>query len=232
VALVIMALVTSMTSGYFIRFFMPKGNNNVTEPNGFIILGDNEITHLIAKYLTEKRIPVLITDPDKKKIIPKYDFTVYQGDILDKKVLEQLDLSRYGYFLAMSENDVMNEKACKLFATELDEEHSLRLISKPEWQSASVSLPQNLLFRAIHWNFTSLERASKMENIKIIALDFESTEKMERFIVLHNKRQRIIPLFVRTSKQQFQPISSYPIQVKEGSSLVYIEIPEQPKIKK
>jgi Kef-type K+ transport system membrane component KefB len=232
VALVVMALVTSMTSGYFIRFFMPKGNTNITEPNGFIILGDNEITHLIAKYLTEKRIPVLVTDPDKKKIIPKYDFTVYQGDILDKKVLEQLDLSRYGYFLAMSENDVMNEKACKLFATELDEEHSLRLISKPEWQSASVSLPQNLLFRAIHWNFTSLERASKMENIKIIALDFESTEKMERFIVLHNKRQRIIPLFVRTSKQQFQPISSYPIQVKEGSSLVYIEIPEQPKIKK
>lgn len=226
VALVIMALVTSMTSGYFIRYFMPKGSEGITEPNGFIILGDNEITHLIAKYLTEKKVPVLITDPDKKKIIPKYDFSVYQGDILDKKVLEQLDLSRYGYFLAMSENDVMNEKACKLFGAELDDEHSLRLISKAEWQSASVSLPQNLLFRAIHWNFTSLERAAKMNNIKIIDLDFETTEKMEKFIALHNKRQRIVPIFVRQGKTDYQPISSYPIKLSEGSRLIYIEIPE------
>jgi|GEM_PF-467465 len=226
VALVIMALLTSMTSGYFIRYFIPKGSENVSEPAGFIILGDNEITHTIAKFLIEKKIPVLITDPDKKKIIPKYDFTVYQGDILDKKVLEQLDLSRYGYFLAMSENDQLNEKACKLFAEELDETHSLRLISKPEWQSASVSLPQNLLFRAIHWNFSTLDRTVKLKNIKIIDLDFENAEKMERFIALHNKRQRIVPIFVQKTKQHYIPISSYPLEIQPGARLIYLEIPE------
>jgi hypothetical protein len=231
VALVVMAIVTSMTSGYFIRYFIPKGSEGTAEPNGFIILGDNDISHMIAKYLVEKRIPVLITDPDKKKIIPKHDFTVYQGDILEPRVLEQLDLSRYGYFIALSENDEANIKACKLFAAEFDEGHSLRLISKAEWQSASVSLPQNLLFRAIHWNYNSLERASRMNNIKIIDLDFESAEKMEKFIALHNRRQRIVPLFIRQGKGDYQPISSYPIKLHEGSRLIYIEIPEPIKAK-
>ncbi len=226
VALVIMALVTSMTSGYFIRFFMPKGSESFAEPFGVIILGNNEITHMLAKFLTEKKIPILITDPDKKKIVSKSDFPIFQGDILDKKVLEQLDLSRYGYFIAMSENDDLNQKACKLFAEELDEEHSLRLISKSEWQSASVSLPQNLLFRAIHWNFSTLQRVVRLNNVKIIDLDFETSEKMEKFIALHNKRQRIIPLFIRKGKQQYEPISSYPIQIHENSRLIYIEVPE------
>lgn len=233
VALVVMALVTSMTSGYFIRYFMPKGTESVSEPHGFILLGDNEISYTLAKFLMDKKIPVLITDPDKKKIMPKYDCAVYQGNILENKAHEQLDLSRYGYFLALSENDAVNEQARKLFADELlDEQHSLRIISKAEWQSASVSLPNFLLFRAIHWNFATLERTVKLANSKIIELDFENTEKMERFIALHNKRQRIVPLLIRQGRGAYEPISSYPIKLHEGSRLIYIEIPEPIKAPK
>jgi Kef-type K+ transport system membrane component KefB len=232
VALVIMSIITSMTSGYLIKTFIPQDTIGMSEPNGFVILGDNEIAHTIAKFLVENKVPVLIADPDKKKIVPKYDFEVYQGNFLEQHALEKLDLSRYGYFLALSENDEANIKVCKLFATEFDEEHSLRLISKAEWQSASLALPQNLLFRATHWNFTSLERTVKMPDIKIIDLDFEVVDRMEVFIALHNRRQRIVPLFIKQGKAEFHPISSYPIKLIKGARLIYLEVPDTSKAAK
>lgn len=227
VALVVMALVTSMTSGYFIRYFLPKGTESVSEPNGFILVGDNEISYSIAKFLGEKKIPVLITDPDKKKVTGKVDCAVYQGDILENKAHEQLDLSRYGYFMGLSENDAINEKARRLFSEELmDEQHTFRIISRAEWQSASVSLPNYLLFRAIHWNYANLERAVQLQNSKIIELQFENMEKLERFIALHNKRQRIVPLFIKMGKGVYEPISSYEFKSNENVKLIYLEISE------
>jgi Kef-type K+ transport system membrane component KefB len=225
VALVVMAIVTSMSSGYLIRYFLPKNYANTATQQGFILLGDNEITHFLAKYLTDKKVPILIADTAKKINLNKYDWAIFNGNVLDKGVIERLDLSRYGCFLALTEDDELNEKACKIFEQEVGEGKTFRLITKKESKSASLSLAQNILFRGIHWNFGGLQKIIKKNHLSITKISFDSEEKLDKFIAFNNHRKQIIPLFVQKDKQLFEPISSFPLQIKEGNFLIYVDIP-------
>jgi hypothetical protein len=225
IALVVMSLITSMLSGYMIRYFLPKDFVGSSAPQGYILLGDNEISQFLAKYLTDKKIPVLIVDTSKKINLNKYDWAVFNGNVLDKGVIERLDLSRYGYFLALSEEDELNEKACVVFEQEVGEDKVFRLITKKESKSASLSLAKNLLFRGIHWNFAGLDKIIRRNHLEITKISFDSEEKLDKFIAFNNHRKQIIPLFVQKDKQLFEPISSFPLQIKEGNFLIYVDIP-------
>jgi Kef-type K+ transport system membrane component KefB len=224
VALVVMALITSLSSGYLIRMFLPENIQKNNLPSGFIIMGDNPLGHYIAKYLIAQKISVLITDPSKDKLSQtKSDLLTYQGNILDKGVVERLDLSRYSNFLALSEDDDLNAKACKIFEHQFGEDRVFRLISKKESHSSSLSLPENILFRGTHWHYSTIQRIiAKTPALSYIP--FDTDESLNKFISFSNNRKRIIPLFIKRKNKQLEPLCSHPTNVQPGDNLVYIDL--------
>ncbi len=227
VALVVMAVVTSISAGYMMRFFLSEKLQQNNEPTGVIILGDNPVGLFFAQYFTKQRIPVLLTDEAKLRHIPKDELIhpVYQGNILEKKTIDMLDLGRYGQFLALSDDDEVNVKACKLFEYELGEKHAFRLISKKEAQSASLSLPENILFRSVNWHFSALQKIlfNSPEIDKILV---DNAENTERFIAFSNKQKRMVPLFIEhPDSHLFEPVSSQPdLPIKSGDTLHFIDL--------
>lgn len=224
VALVVMAIVTSISSGYLIRLFLPENHETNNEPNGVIIMGDNPLGHYIAKYLNSQKISVLITDPSKNRLANgKSDLTSFQGNILDKSVYERLDLGRYGKFLALSEDDDINLKACKTFSHLFGDDKVFRLITKKESHSASLSLDENILFRGVHWHYLSLHRII-IKNPLISHISFDTEDSLNKFIAFSNNRKRIIPLFIQHKAKDLDPVSSYAVSIKEGATLIYIDL--------
>jgi Kef-type K+ transport system membrane component KefB len=224
VALVIMAIVTSISSGYLIRLFLPDNLESDNEPNGVIIMGDNPLGHYIAKYLNAQKISVLITDPSKTRLANgKTDLTSFQGNILDKSVYERLDLSRYSKFLALSDDDDINLKACKTFSHLFGDNKVFRLITRKESHSASLSLDENILFRGVHWQYSSLQRIIT-KNPVISHISFDNEESLNKFIAFSNNKKRIIPLFIQHKGKGLEPVSSYAANIQDGDTLIYIDL--------
>jgi Trk K+ transport system NAD-binding subunit len=229
VALVIMALLTSMSSGYFMKILLPKDIIVSNEPEGVVVMGDNALGMFVARYLSNQKIPVLLVDSSKDKLgISKIDNIPFQANILKKGVIERLDLSRYGMFIAISENDDENEKGCKIFHQEFGENHVFRLITKKESQSSIFSLPENILFRGLHWHFGAIEKIiTKNDEIQISEISFDSEASLNKFISFNNNKKQIIPLFIRKGKRKIIPISSQALSIEAGNKLLYIDIPKQ-----
>jgi Kef-type K+ transport system membrane component KefB len=230
VALVIMAIITSMSAGYFIRLFMPKSNLSQEKSSGFVILGDNDVANYFINFLQERKIPVLIADPNKKRPASRGELAVFHGDVTDRRVLEQLDLSRYSCMLALSENDEVNKKASDSFEAEFGKGFAFRLISKEESKSASLALSENILFRASHWTYQSVEKILKQDDLKLIDLKFDKPQTLDRFITFSNKKKTVLPLLIVKGKL-YEPVSSFPIDIDANGVLLYIETPEQESAK-
>jgi len=239
VALVLMALTTSMASGYLVKYLMRsimprkragsngKENAEDNEPNGIILYGGNLLSYFIAKYLQEQKIPVLIVDPVKENlaIAKQENISYYEGDLLDENDFKTLDLSAYGQICALTDNPDLNVAVSKIFAKEFGENKVFRLISKKEAQSASLALPKNLLFRG-YWYFNYLKRLIKKEPaIRQIRMDSE--EGLNNFIYINKKR--IVPLLIHRPNRRVEPISSYPMQVNDGDILVYFDVKKEEK---
>ena len=229
VALVVMALLTSMSSGYLMKILLPKDIITHNEPEGIVVMGDNEIGLFTARFLAHKKIPVLLVDSSKTKMgISKIDNLPFQANILKKGVIERLDLSRYGQFVALTENDEENESGCKIFAQEFGDAQAFRLISKKESQSASLSLPENILFRGIHWHYSAVEKIiKKNKDLEVNEISFDSEASLNKFITFNNNKKQIIPLFILQGKRKLKPVSSKQLEIEAGDKLLYIDIHRQ-----
>lgn len=236
VALVLMALSTSMMSGYVVKYLMksilPRKSKTKTngdevvkeeeEANGVIIYGGNEFSYFLAKYLNDEKIPILIVDNQKENLskAKNLSYPFYEGDLLDEKSFQELDLSSYGLFCAISDNADMNEAVAKSMAKEFGEKKTFRLISKKEAQSASLALPKNLLFRG-YWYYNYLRRLVRKSPV-IRQIRMNSEESLNNFIYLNKKR--VVPLLIHRPNRKVEPISSYSMQVNDGDILVYFDV--------
>jgi Kef-type K+ transport system membrane component KefB len=230
VALVLMALLTSLIGGQCLKWILPKRLRNQSISNGYIIFGNNEIGQWLAQFLMKKKIPVLLADPQKTKLTKSKIESVptYFGNLMDKRNLEKLDLSRYGKLLAVSEDEDLNEKVCDFFATEFGEQDVFRLISRKESKSSSLALPQNLLFRGMHWYYKYIAKMMKnKEKLAFQSIKFESDGELDRFITLHNQRRKVLPLFIIHGKDEIEPISSQKLNIKKGDELIYVDVPKE-----
>ncbi|TAF67876.1 MAG: cation:proton antiporter [Cytophagales bacterium] len=239
VALVVMALVTSVISGYMMKILLPKEYQN-NQTNGIIIFGNNSLSRFIGKYLqTQEKIPVLVTDFEssnsKKQEAQKNELSFYEGNITDKEVVEKLDLSRYNVLLALSENEKNNQKICNLFEYEFTGSRGYRLITKSEANivgaGEELADGKNILFRNPHWHYNNLEKVVEDSLLEIVKSDFESKEQLNKFLRFNLKLRTMIPLFIKR-KNSIEPVTSESLDIEKGDVLVYLDIKTPPKSRK
>lgn len=237
VALVIMALITSMTSGTLVKYLtrgrVPRkenGDNKVVnqvekDRIGVVFYGANELSYLIAKYLRDNKIPIMMLDPSKENLVEAKHLGIpaHSGNILESDLLETFDFSEYAKLCAVSNNNEDNLEIDKIFAEEFGENEVYRLISKKEAKSASLSLPKNLLFRG-YWYYNYIHRIlAKKPPLRQIRLETE--ESLNNFIFINKKR--IVPLLVHKPNKKIEFISSYHIAIDDGDILVYFDIDKE-----
>ncbi|HAI76188.1 MAG TPA: hypothetical protein DCM08_08060 [Microscillaceae bacterium] len=229
VALVVMALVTSMTSGYLIKLILPREQEFNNSAKGFIVMGDNALGSLIVKILASFKIPTLMADPTKPRInlSSKADLFIFHGNLLDKKSLEKIDLHRYSTFLAISADDQKNDKACKIFELEFGEENTFKLISARESLTASLALPisENNLFRGTHWQLPHIERKLTRKSAQEPCyLTIASEEELNTFLAHPKHRKSILPLFIKKGRRNLIPVASFNLPIEKGDELIYIDL--------
>lgn len=234
VALVIMALITSMTSGYLVKYMtgnmLPEKDNSKSSngkaaehSEGVVFYGANKLSYFIARYLRSQKIPVLLIDYNKDNLSEAKTMSIphYGGEI--ESVLDKLDFSDYSKFCSVTPDHDQNVLANDIFAEEFGEHSVYRLISKKEAQSASLALPKNLLFRG-YWYYNYLDRLiAKEPPIRQVRLDSE--ESLNNFIFINKKR--IVPLLIHKPNRKIEFISSYPTQINDGDILVYFDIDKE-----
>lgn len=232
VALVLMALTTSMTSGYLLKMFMNnwlprkrENSQNGHSGHGIIIFGVNELSLFIAYYLQKQKVKILMLDPEKKNLerLKHTEIKNYHINLDSPVILNKFDLSAYDTLCALGKNDKQNLRVTEIFEGEFDNDKIFRLISKKEAHSASLALPKSLLFRG-YWYYDYLCRQlDKQPPIRQIRLDSEDT--LNNFIFLNKKR--IVPLLVHKPNGIVIPVSSYRQDVEEGDILVYVDIDKE-----
>lgn len=191
------------------------------ESPGFLFVGANEAARFVAKYLYENNVPVLLADTAQNNLVEAegMGLRTYGGDILKENLWEEIDLTDMGQLLAFTSNTGINVLACKKFSNEFGEENNFRLISRREIEVIDIDKPKNLLFDgAIDFiNLVQLVR----EDPEIKEEPINTVDEYQAFV--RKKKDRIIPMFVRTEAGQFRVVSGYTLSFTKGDQLVYME---------
>ena len=191
------------------------------ESPGVLFIGANEAARFIAKYLYDRGVPVLMADTAHTNLVEAQAMGLpsYGGNILKENLWEEIDLTEVGQLYAMTSNTEINILACKKFENEFGEEKNLRLISRREVEVKDVDKPKNLLFNGTV-DFINLIQLVR-ESPKIEETPINSLADYEEF--MESKKNKIIPMFVRTDEGRFKVVSGFPLNFSKGDQLVYIE---------
>lgn len=86
-------------------------------PHGVMLLGANPLARLIALTLRAEGVRVVLVDADRSKIIKARGLGLWaeHGRVLSERVLNRLDLSDIGHFVALTSNDDTNTLAVAHF---------------------------------------------------------------------------------------------------------------------
>lgn len=191
------------------------------ESYGVLFIGANEAARFVAKYLQDNDVPVLLADTAHQNLIEaeKAGLPTYGGNLLKENLGEEVDLSDMGRLFAFTSNTEINVLACRKFVNEFGEESNFRLISRREVEVRDIDKPKNLLFNgAIDFiNLVQLVR----ENPQILEEPINSLTDYEDF--LEEKKNKIIPMFIKTTNGKLKVVSGYPLNIAKGDLLVYME---------
>lgn len=164
------------------------------EPRGILIAGANENGRIIASFLQDQGLEVLLADTSKANLAEsrRQGLEVFEGNILADTIFEDLDLTTIGRLLAMTSSAEVNSLAMKVFEGELGSENVYRISSKKEQEMRDIEFPSQVLFGA---KADYLNLAQALRRFQEIQLADCPTE--EAYETLRRKHKgALIPLFV------------------------------------
>lgn len=188
------------------------------ERDGVVIVGANEGSISIAKYLEKNNISTTLIDLSKENVRQARAAGLH---VVEKNVLaedeEIFELDDAGYLLALTSSNDVNIFACRKFKSILGESSIYRLITVNEIKFDALSRPKNILF------------ANDLDYIKFIKLvrKYNQVEEMEidsqeqMMSMLGKDHEEFIPLMLRrVGKFQFISVN-FEYQFQKGDSLAY-----------
>lgn len=191
--------------------------------NGFLIIGANATARLIAKYLKNNDIHVVLVDNSKSYVekAKNMGLETYKADIYSDTFGNDLELLDIGYLLALTPNNELNKYAINQYKDEYGENGSYRLLNESEIGIEGSVLPKECAFSCIDDYINIAEAVRDYPNIHESELISKEHFKESVKKVLNNENS--IPIFLK-SKDGLTVLTSKPeeIEVSEGDKLVYI----------
>ena len=194
---------------------------------GILIIGASKVSRLIANYLQQQGRYVVLVDTNSEHITTAKDLGIdaIEANIFNDRLEDNIELNNVGFLIALTANDIVNQKAISLFQKQFGENGTYRMITQTELQNNS-DLVADGLFSNTH-DFLSLsEVANRYPGISEMPLIDKNHFKS--ILDITDKDLFIVPLFVRVPNGEIQIISSKKTILSnfvEGSALVYLGRP-------
>ncbi len=194
---------------------------------GILIVGASKVSRLIALYLQKNGRYLVLVDSNQDNIetAKNLGLDAIEANIFNDYLIDNIELSNVGFLMALTGNDVINEKAIIKFKNEFGENGTYRMITEEE-MNREVPIPEQGLFSSTH-DFNKLsEVANRYPGISEIPL--VNKEHLYGIIDITQKDEYIVPLFVRVPDGEIQIISSLDTILDnyiDGSILAYLGRP-------
>jgi len=186
--------------------------------NGVVIVGANEGSISIAKYLEKHDISNTMVDLSKENIRQARAASL---NVLEKNILSEdddLELDNVGHLLALTSSNDVNIFACRKFKSSFGESNVHRLITVNEIKFDALSRPNNILFSDDTDYIKLIELVRKYPSIK--ELDLSSEDQLKT--LLDTEKNTYVPILLRREdKIQFITVD-FEYQYMEGDKLAYI----------
>ncbi len=191
--------------------------------DGILIFGATRACRLIAKYLHDSGVHVILLDTNKANIgrAEKMGLRAIEGDIYGDELLDNLELNDVGYMMAMTGSNDVNAYAINTFDTIFGENGAFRLIT-PEESEQPDSIDEYGLFSKNCDFYAFNEIARDYPNIYEMPID--SAAEYEEVMRELEERGKTIPLFLKTEDNSITiiPANYESAAPREPVKLVYL----------
>ena len=186
--------------------------------NGVVIVGANEGSISIAKYLEKHHISNTLIDLSKENIrqAKAANLNVIEKNILSDN--DDLEFNDEGHLLALTSSNDVNIFACRKLKSLFGESNVYRLITVNEIKLNALSKPKNILFSNNFDYIELIELVRKYPETQEIEITSEDHLKS----LIENNNESYLPILLRR-KDIIQFITvDFKYQYFEGDFLAYI----------
>jgi len=165
--------------------------------NGVMIVGINEISRLVGKYLQENNRHVVLIDNNSNNVrmAQSQGLQAFEGNIYQDNFRDNFDFIDIGYLMAMTSSSEVNQFAVTKFRDDFGEEGSFRLISSDELKKGGESIPKEGLFSNANDYINASEVVRDFPEIQTIKLN--STQHFQELIQQFNQDKTHLPVFIK-----------------------------------
>jgi len=184
--------------------------------NGVVIVGANEGSISIAKYLGKHDIPITLYDLSKENI---RNAKAVGLNVIEKNILsdDEIDFEDAGHLLALTSSNDVNIFACRKLKEIISDINVYRLITVNEIKFDALSRPTNVLFSSDSDYINLIEIVRKYPKIK--ETEIHSSDQLSN---LFEENTNALPVLIRR-KDAIQFITvDFDYKHQEGDVLAYI----------
>ena len=186
--------------------------------NGVVIVGANEGSISIAKYLEKHDISNTLVDLSKENIRQARAASL---NVLEKNILsddDDLEFDDVGHLLALTSSNDVNIFACRKLKSTFGESNVYRLITVNEIKFDALSKPNNILFSDDSDYIKLIELVRKYPEVH----DMEITSEDHLKSLIESDKESYLPILLRRNDTiQFITVD-FEYQFVEGDILAYI----------
>jgi hypothetical protein len=123
---------TVIAHGFSIGWLSRKLDLSATEKPGIVLVGASPWSMGLAAAFKELEIPATVGDTNWHRLrdVRLAGLSTYYGEILSEDAEFHLDMNRFGYLLALTDNDSYNALVCSQFAPEIGRHRVYQLGSR------------------------------------------------------------------------------------------------------
>ncbi len=195
----------------------------ISKPDGVLIIGANNASRLISKYLNNRGKHVVLVDQNKIAIQKAKDLGLeaFEVDIFNDDLNEIFELNDIGYVLAFTSSSYVNEFVMEKYNEIFGKKGTYRLITAEELKSSKAKEMDGIF--SFNDDFINIVETAR-DNPFVYELKLNTTEEFFEYFKKLNNCSQTIPLFVFDNKQNLKIIPSNPesFEVSKGSILVYM----------
>ena len=214
---VLLVAITSRTMARWMGVLQGKSN-------GIMIVGINEVSRVIAKYIMSKNRDFVLVDNNNKKVNDAKDMglNAVSGNIYSDDFTDNLDMLSMGYIMAMTSSQEVNDFACDKFHKDFGEEGTYRLVSPQELKMDEENVSPRALF-SIGDDFINVSEVVR-DYPTFHEVPVSNRDEFDKAMVKLDIKDKSVPLFLLSEEDELTiiPVKNSQLEIKPNSHIVYI----------
>lgn len=192
--------------------------------SGILIIGANQASRILAKYLVENNRYIVMVDSNESNIEKAREMGVEAivSNIYSDDLSDQIELLDVGYLIAMTSNIDVNSYALKRYQKIFGEKGTFRLLTSEELTKDKSKLPHEGIFSYTD-DFLNLNEVAR-DYPEIHETPLEDADHLAALVQRMATSSNQAPIFIKEPSGELQaiPYDLKSTKLEAGSKLVYM----------